>query len=106
MNNTQKMKRDFRKSKIWKALRHKKNVEQNGIDPITKKKLLKYCNLHHLDLDEKNYTHLDNEDNFVLLNKQTHECLHFLYRYYCKDKDILERFRYYLDLMCEINGDN
>ena len=41
MNDSQKKKRNFRQSKKWRDFRHKKNVEQKGIDPITKKKLCK-----------------------------------------------------------------
>ena len=41
MNEAQKKKRNFRASKKWKDFRHQKNVEQKGLDIITKKKLLK-----------------------------------------------------------------
>lgn len=103
LSASQKKKRDFRASKKWKDLRHKKNVEQNGKDPITGKRLLTGANLHHLDLDEKHYTDLSNEDNFVLLNKMTHKVLHFLFTYYKNDRDVLERFKDYLDRMVALN---
>ena len=47
MNETQKKKRNFRSSKIWKLFRKQKMNEQKGIDPITKKKLCKGFNVHH-----------------------------------------------------------
>lgn len=93
MNESQKKKRNFRSSKKWKLFRHKKNVEQHGLDPITKKKLCKGCNLHHRNLSEDDYENLDNEDDFVMLNKQTHDSLHWLYRYWKKDPEILDRIK-------------
>jgi len=104
-NEIQKKKKNLRQSKKWKTLRHNKNVEQKGIDPITRKKLIKGCNLHHLDQREANYENIDDPSRFVLLNKYTHDILHFLARYYEKDPDILERFRYMLDKMIELSND-
>ena len=43
------------------------------------------------------------EENFVALNKQTHETLHFLFRYYQKDPAILDRLKTVLDRMNELN---
>lgn len=104
MNSTQKAKTKFRNSKRWKEYRHQKNVEQHGIDPITKSKLRKGCNLHHLNLSVEDYENLDNPANFVLLNHNTHECLHFLFTYYKKDEEVLTRLKYYLDLMKQLNS--
>lgn len=93
MNNNQKAKRNFRNSKVWRDFRHKMNVKQNGIDPITGKKLRKGCNLHHrhvtADIDE--YADISNEDHYVMLNKTTHEFLHEIYRYWKTDPGILSR---------------
>lgn len=97
MNATQKKKRNFRQSKEWKDFRHQKNVEQKGIDPITKKKLYKGANLHHRNLSEDEYENLSNSSDFVMLNHQTHECLHWIYRYYEKDPEILIRIKEELD---------
>lgn len=105
MNETQKKKRNLRQTKKWKALRHKMNVLQKGIDVITLKKLTKFCNLHHLDLREANYDSLDDETRFVLLNKHTHEMIHFLYNYWVKDKDILNRIEDLLIMMEEFSND-
>lgn len=103
LSDIQKLKRNFRNSKKWKELRHRKNVEQKGIDPVTLGKLNKTCNLHHLNLDEEQYCNLSNEDNFVMLNKQTHEVVHWLWRYYCKDESVLLRLKEVLDKMKELN---
>lgn len=91
MNNSQKKKRNFRASKKWKTFRHSISVKQKGIDPITLSKLYKGCNLHHRNLSEEEYENIDNEDDFVMLNHQTHEMLHWLYRYWKKDSSILNR---------------
>lgn len=93
MNSKQKAKTKFRASKRWKDFRHKMNVDQRGIDPITNKKLYKGANLHHrhvtADIDE--YTDISNPDRYVMLNHQTHEFLHWLYKYWKDDPDILFR---------------
>ena len=93
MNKVQKDKRNFRASKIWKAFRKKMMNKQKNIDPITKRKLYKGWNLHHkhvtADIDE--YQVISNEEHYVCLNKQTHEFLHWLYRYWKNDPDILNR---------------
>lgn len=102
MNDVQKKKKKFRNSKRWKEFRHLKNVEQKGLDPITLGKIRKGSNLHHLNLSAEDYEDLSNPDDFVLLNHNTHETLHFLYTYYRKDEGILDRFKHYLDLMKKI----
>lgn len=83
LNKTQKMKRDWRKSKAWKEFRHKMNVIQKGIDPITGRKLTKGANCHHkiLTSDEEVYTDISNTDNFCIVNKTTHDILHWCLRY-------------------------
>lgn len=101
MKNSDK-KAKFRQTKIWKEFRKKIYDKQNGLDIITGKKLYKGWNLHHLDMSTENYDKLD-EENFVALNKQTHDCCHFLFRYYQKDKTILDRLKQVLDKMDELN---
>lgn len=104
MNETQKGKRRLRDTKRWKALRHEKNVEQKGIDPITHGKLSRTANLHHMDLRPENYENLDDKSKFVLLNRNTHANLHWLYGYYRKDPNFLERLVGLLKRMVEINS--
>ena len=81
------------------------NVLQKGIDPITRKKIIKGCNLHHLDLREANYNSLDDETRFILLNKHTHEMIHFLYNYWVKDKEIVNRIEDLLIMMETLSND-
>ena len=106
LNETQKAKKRLRQTKAWKQLRHDKNVEQKGIDPITLGKLSKTCNLHHLDLDEENYSKIDNKDNFILLNKVTHDMIHWLYKYQSKDKQFIDRLMEVVNRMVELNKSN
>ena len=103
MNEAQKKKRNFRSSKVWKAFRHQKNVEQNGLDPITKKKLLKRANLHHMNLDESKYEDLSHPEQYVFLNSMTHDFMHWLFRYYVNDPDIIYRIKQFQDEMVRIN---
>lgn len=93
LSKLQKAKRSFRASKAWKEFRHKMNVKQKGIDPITDKKLCKGCNLHHrhITANEEEYTNISKDEDFVMLNKQTHEFLHWLYKYWKDDPAIIER---------------
>ena len=68
----------FRNSNEWKEFRTKMK-EKNQNDFITGNKLSKGWNLHHCDFSEENYENITNEDNFLCLNKQSHEVLHFIY---------------------------
>lgn len=90
----------FRGSKVWKDFRALKK-EKDKVDAITLKPLYKGFHLHHIDMSEENYDKIEQEDNFVCLNKQSHDCIHFLFRYYVKDKLILERIKDILDKMEE-----
>ena len=75
---TQADKKRFRQTKKWKDFRERKRKEQ-GKDPVTNSKLIRGYNLHHLDMSPENYTDITNEENFVGLNPQTHDMIHFLY---------------------------
>ena len=96
------IKAKFRQTKEWKEFRKRIFDKQDGKDVITGKKLYKGYNVHHCDMSEANYDKLI-EENFVALNKQTHEVLHFLFRYYQKDNTILDRLKTVLDRMNELN---
>lgn len=102
MKNSDK-KSKFRQSKEWKEFRKRMFEKQGGKDTITGKKLCRGYNVHHLDMSAENYDQLI-EENFVALNKQTHETLHFLFRYYQKDPAILDRLKTVLDIMNIKNG--
>lgn len=101
MKNSEK-KSKFRQSKEWKEFRKRIFDKQDGKDIITGKKLYRGYNVHHLDISAENYDKLI-EENFVALNKQTHEALHFLFRYYQKDTAILDKLKTVLDRMNELN---
>ena len=92
----------FRQSKEWKEFRKRIFDKQDGKDVITGKKLYKGYNVHHLDMSAENYDQLI-EENFIAINKQTHETIHTLFRYYRDDKDILNRIKQTLDKMVELN---
>lgn len=92
----------FRKTKEWKMFRQKMFDKQNGKDFITGKKLYKMYNVHHCDMSTENYNKLD-EENFFALNKQMHDTVHVLFRYYKTDKTILDRLKQVLDKMDELN---
>ncbi len=96
------VKAKFRQTKAWKEFRKRIFDKQDGKDIITGKKLYKGYNLHHCDMSAENYDKLI-EENFVAVNKQTHEALHFLFRYYQKDPTILDRLKTVLDRMNELN---
>ena len=92
----------FRQSKEWKMFRKRIFDKQDKKDIITGKPLRKGYNVHHLDMSAENYDKLI-EENFIALNVQSHDALHFLFRYYQNDKDILEKFKEVLDKMVELN---
>lgn len=98
-----KKRQEFLKSKEWKDFRQK-IADRDVVDYITQSKLRKGFNVHHLSQNKDEYSDLNNEKNFISLNKKTHELLHFIYEYYKKDKDILNRLKEILDLMLELNS--
>ena len=96
------VKAKFRQTKVWKEFRKRIFNKQDGKDIITGKKLYKGFNCHHLDMSAENYDQLI-EENFIAVNKQTHDALHFLFRYYQKDPTVLDRLKEVLDRMNELN---
>ena len=80
MNENQRMKTKFRTTAKWKKFRSKLKKERK-YDAVTGKPLLKGWNLHHCDLNESHYSDISNEDNFECLNKNSHEFVHWLFRY-------------------------
>lgn len=101
MNDSQRIKRNFRASKKWKKFKADKKKQCKGLDAITLKPLRKMWNLHHEDLSEENYTVLN--DNFLPCNNLTHKVIHWLWTYWQKDKDIIERLKKELEKMEKIN---
>lgn len=76
--NNQKAKQKFRASKRWKEFRDRVRHEQIN-DPVTGAKLTRMAQLHHKDLNEEHYEDLSVRDNFVFLNRKTHDTVHFLF---------------------------
>lgn len=103
LNDIQKQKKKFRNSSKW--LRFRKHISNKfgNKDVITGYPLRKGWNLHHIVLDETKYEDITNEDNFVPLNKQTHETLHICYRYQCLDSSFMDRLKTIVDRMIELN---
>lgn len=104
MNETQKAKKKFRQTKEWKNFRKLMFSKSGKVDRITQKPLRKGWQLHHLLLDETRYSEL-NEENFICLNRQTHETIHWLFRYFQKDTAVIERLQKIMQKMKEINID-
>ena len=96
------VKAKFRASKEWREFRKRIFDKQERKDAITGKKLYKGFNCHHLDMSADNYDKLI-EENFIAVNKTTHETIHALFRYYKNDKDILNRIKQVLEKMTELN---
>lgn len=93
----------FLSSKEWKDFRQKIASRDLRKDYITQSKLRTGFQCHHLNLNKDEYSDLDNKDNFISLNKKTHEFLHFIFEYYKKDPAVLDRLKELLDLMVELN---
>ena len=102
MNDKQKSKRNFRASKEWKTFRNFMKKLSGNKDLITNKTLRKGFQVHHMDLQEENYSILF-PDNFICCNNLTHKVIHFLYTYYKTDPQIIDRLREVLEKMKEIN---
>ena len=102
MTKEQQIKKKVRDTPEWKQLRIDIQDEYDNKDPITNKKLIKGFNVHHCCMKTEEYDNLAME-RFRPHNRQTHEFIHWLYRYYVKDPDILNRIKKELDLMVEFN---
>lgn len=76
--NFQKMKTKFRSSKEWKEFRQKMKNKQR-LDALTNQPLRSNFSLHHMLLDPSKYRDLSIEDNFLCLNRNSHQFLHFAY---------------------------
>lgn len=97
-----KQKDAFRRTKIWTDFRLEMFDYQDGKDYITQGRLPKGWNLHHANLNPEAYENLNTTDFFCLGN-QCHDFIHWLYRYYRKDRSILERIQRVLERMIELS---
>lgn len=99
------LKEKFRKSREWKDFRARMAVLFEHQDYITKKRLIKGFNVHHLrtELSESDYCDISHEDEFIPLNSQCHKLVHYIFTYYQKDKTIIDRLVEVLDKMEELS---
>ena len=95
--NFNEMKKEFRKTKEWKEFSKCLKAERK-VDALTLAKLRKGSTSHHLDLRPEFYKDLDPK-KFETLNMKSHDVVHFMYTYYCKDPNILNRLKEILDKM-------
>lgn len=88
MNETQKMKRNFRNSKVWRLFRKSKMNEQKNICFISHRKLSGRWQLHHrlhsTKYAEEHYKDLSDPNNFIAVNSKQHDLLHDLIYGYVK----------------------
>ena len=100
---TEEEKKKFRRSSVWSRFRQKMRTRYHKKDFVTGKELTRTWNLHHLDMNDKNYTDLSNEDKFIPLNKDTHKFVHWFFRLYRHDPDIIKRLEAIMRLMLVYN---
>jgi len=98
-------KQKFRMSTLWKNFPAKMKRKAQGFDWLTKQPLTKTWNLHHLDMRDKNYTNISNPERFMPLNESTHDFIHWLYRIWLKDNNVLVRLNVLMHRMYEYNHD-
>lgn len=102
---TQKDKHKIRQSSEFKKLKHRLIEKYGEIDFITGKPLVPdRMTCHHIDLNPENYADYSNEDNFIMLNENTHRLLHQLYNFYEQDEDILNKLKSVMDKMKAISN--
>lgn len=103
---TEAQKKKFRFSNPWRTFRLVIKKERLFKDYVTGEKLLKTWQLHHLNLDDRQYTNLTKHAHFMPLNKDTHKVIHWLYRYYKRDRYFLVRIKEVLDYMLTITEES
>lgn len=101
--NFNEQKKEFRKTKEWREFSKSLKTERK-VDALTLAKLRKGSLCHHLDLNPDNYDKLD-PANFECLNMKSHDVIHFLYNYYKKDPEVLNRLKDILHKMILLNED-
>lgn len=99
MNSIEKA--NFRRSKKWKDFRETFREDK---DALTGKKLSTRFNLHHMDLNSEHYTDISKRENYLPLNKKSHDAIHFLYTYYKKDRIIISQLEAILERMKELDA--
>lgn len=93
----------FRNSKKWKAFKAKIRLTRHT-DYITKQPLTRGWNLHHLDLSYSRYDNLSDPSHFMCLNGATHDIIHTIYKWYKKDKTVIDRIKNTMELMDQLTN--
>lgn len=101
MTEVQKKKRKFRESKKWKLKKLSEKTRADNKDEITLRPLRRGWQLHHMNLNEKDYE--DMKQPFLCCNILTHKFIHWLYVYYRTDEEIIDRIKKALEKMKEEN---
>ena len=104
VNPRQLYKQEIIKSLKWKRHRYFLIDVYENKDVITLSKLRKGFPVHHLDQQTEHYAILTTERQ-IPINYKTHEVLHYLYPYYCKDPAVIKRLEKYLKLMKKLSED-
>lgn len=101
LNNKERSK--FRQTKRWKLHRlHIKSI-QNGLDYVTHKPLRKGYQCHHLSSDRSRYCELSDELQ-IGVNRQTHDAIHLLFSWKCKNPQAIDRLLEVVNKMYEMNN--
>ena len=95
---SQKEKTKFRESSAWRKFKAYLKKRSKGNDEITEQPLHKGCNV--------NYRDLTNENHFIILNKNTHNFLHWLYPIYKKNPNVLDNLKFILLEMKSLEDKN
>lgn len=93
-----KQRAEFRKSAEWRKFKAKCRLHTSK-DFITKEPLQRSWNLHHLDLNVQRYSAIADMNRFMPLNSKTHEVIHEIFKWYKKDRKVLERIAVVLEKM-------
>lgn len=96
-----KTKSKFRLTDTWKNFR-KYMKEKCKVDFLTKRKLNKTFNLHHMRFCMESYTDL-NEEYFRTYNSNTHDVLHWCVSETIKDPTFMQRLTDEVNLHIKLN---
>lgn len=93
---------ELRRSREWREHRRRIAALQGNMDIVTGRPLRKGYQCHHLNLDKSQYDVLSDED-FICINRSTHEMIHWLWRYWRTDPAVIARLGDVMSKMDIIN---